>query len=111
VHGTRVAWSLLRSSPLARLVDRVLIWTDRMVGEDSLLAPAVTRFAAPMYHPVGTARMGPASDELSVVDQYCRVRLVDGLRVADASVMPAIPSAPTNLACVMLAERVAAWMA
>jgi choline dehydrogenase-like flavoprotein len=44
------------------------------------------------------------------VDQYCSVRGIDGLRVVDASVMPTIPRANTNLTCIMLGERVADWM-
>jgi choline dehydrogenase len=62
------------------------------------------------YHPVGTARMGPDDDVGAVVDQYCRVRGVEGLRVVDASVMPNIPRANTNLTCIMIGERVAVLM-
>jgi choline dehydrogenase len=63
-----------------------------------------------MFHPVGTAKMGPDSDEEAVVDQYCRVRGIEGLRVVDASVMPNIVRANTNLTCIMIGERVADWM-
>jgi len=111
MHGVRLAWSLLCRPPIAPLVGRPLLWTERMIGDDTLLAGAIRRFATPMYHPTGTARMGTDSDPLAVADQRCRVRAVTGLRVADASVMPSIPSMPTNLACVMLAERIAEWMA
>jgi choline dehydrogenase len=45
-----------------------------------------------------------------VVDQWCNVRGVDGVRVVDASVMPALPSVPIGFTCAMLAERVADWM-
>jgi choline dehydrogenase len=109
--GARVAWSLLRASPVAELLSKVFLWTDRTVRDDALLRRAVGTFIAPTLHPTGTARMGPSTDETAVVDQYCRVHEVDGLRVADASVLPSIPSAPTNLTCIMLAERVAEWMA
>jgi choline dehydrogenase len=61
-------------------------------------------------HPVGSARMGPAGDRDAVVDQHCRVWGVDRLRVVDASVMPNIPRANTNLTCIMIGERVADWM-
>ena len=50
-------------------------------------------------------------DSGAVVDQRLRVHGVGGLHVVDASVMPAIPSAPPNLTCLALAERAAAWMA
>jgi choline dehydrogenase len=61
-------------------------------------------------HPVGSARMGPADDKAAVVDQYCRVVGLERLRVVDASVMPNIPRANTNLTCIMIGERVADWM-
>jgi len=54
--------------------------------------------------------MGPDSDKEAVVDQYCRVRGLDGLRVVDASVMPNIVRANTNLTCIMIDERAAEWM-
>jgi choline dehydrogenase len=63
-----------------------------------------------IFHPVSTARMGPDGDAGAVVDQQCRVRGVEGLRVVDASVMPNIPRANTNLTCIVIGERVADWM-
>jgi choline dehydrogenase-like flavoprotein len=54
--------------------------------------------------------MGAANDARSVVDQRCRVRGVDHLRVVDASVMPTIPGVPPNLTTIMIAERVADWL-
>jgi choline dehydrogenase-like flavoprotein len=59
---------------------------------------------------MSTARIGPAGDAGAVVDQYCRVHGVAGLHVADASVMPTIPRANTNLTCIMIGERVAGWL-
>jgi choline dehydrogenase len=63
-----------------------------------------------LFHPAGTARMGPDGDAGAVVDQHCRVRGLEGLRVVDASVMPNVPRANTNLTCIMVGERVAEWM-
>ena len=60
-----------------------------------------------LVHPVGTCKMGPASDPLAVVDQYGRVHGIDGLRVADAAIMPNVPRANTNLSAIMIGERVA----
>jgi choline dehydrogenase-like flavoprotein len=54
--------------------------------------------------------MGSARDERAVVDQRCCVHGIENLRVVDASVMPTIPRANTNLPCMMIAERVADWM-
>ncbi|GAA3150540.1 GMC family oxidoreductase N-terminal domain-containing protein [Streptomyces rameus] len=110
MSGIRRVWELAGHPELAGRLDRVLMWTDRMIGTDTLLRRAVTSFVAPAWHPVGTARMGPDGDAGAVVDQRLAVRGVRGLHVADASVMPAMPSAPTNLTCLMIAERAAAWM-
>ena len=59
------------------------------------------------HHPVGTCSMGPASDPYAVVDDRGRVHGIDGLRVADASVMPDVPSANTHIPTLMVAERMA----
>ena len=67
-------------------------------------------FHATDYHPSGTLRMGPYGDEMAVVDERCRVRGIDNLYVADASVMPAIPRANINLPTLMIGERVAEFV-
>jgi choline dehydrogenase len=59
----------------------------------------------PMFHPVGTARMGAADDPLTVVAPDCRLRGLDGLWVADASIMPTIPQGNTNATAIMIGER------
>jgi choline dehydrogenase len=61
-------------------------------------------------HLSGTCKMGPSTDPLAVVDQYCRVRGIEALRVADASVMPDVIRANTNLTTIMIGERVADWI-
>jgi len=70
-------------------------------GRRAFLRHAVTHY----FHPVGTCRLG--SDPSSVVDLELRVRGIDGLRVADASVMPSIPTANTNATVLAIAERAA----
>ncbi|PVD28997.1 hypothetical protein C0Q70_11594 [Pomacea canaliculata] len=65
----------------------------------------VRRRSVSYYHPVGTAKMGSANDSTAVVDTTLRVRGISGLRVVDASVIPSIPSANTNAAVIMIAEK------
>jgi choline dehydrogenase len=68
-------------------------------------AEFIRRTANTVWHPVGTCRMG--RDSLAVVDPQLRVHGVEGLRVADASIMPVVPSGNTNAACYMIGERCA----
>ncbi len=77
---------------------------------DAELARLAGDIGTTIFHPVGTAKMGPASDPMAVVDARLRVHGVQGLRVADASVMPTITSGNTNSPTLMIGERAAAWM-
>ncbi|QSB13981.1 GMC family oxidoreductase N-terminal domain-containing protein [Natronosporangium hydrolyticum] len=105
--GVRAAWRLLRSPAIADRLARIQFWSDRMIDDDVVVRSAVRNIMNPGWHPTSTAQMGPATDPTSVVDQECRVHGVPGLRVVDASVFPTIPSVPTNLTTIMLAERIA----
>ena len=77
----------------------------RQHDTDEELARAAGDVGTTIFHPVGTCRMGPASDRASVVDPRLRVHGIAGLRVIDASVMPTITSGNTNSPTVMIAER------
>ena len=78
---------------------------------DDDLARLAGDIGTTIFHPVGTCRMGRADDAMAVVDSELRVRGVQGLRIADASVMPTITSGNTNSPTLMIAERAAALMA
>jgi choline dehydrogenase len=77
---------------------------------DDELARRAGDIATTIFHPVGTARMGRADDPEAVTDPELRVRGVQGLRIADASVMPTITSGNTNSPTLMIAEKAARWM-
>jgi choline dehydrogenase len=79
------------------------------VGDDEqALVKAAGDIGTTIFHPVGTAKMGLASDPLMVVDAELRVAGIEGLRVVDASVMPTITSGNTNAPTMMIAEKGAA---
>jgi len=77
-------------------------------GTDGDLEAHIRATVELLYHPSGTCRMG--NDELCVVDAELRVREVEGLRVADASVMPTVTRGNTNAPTIMIAERLAEWL-
>ena len=71
------------------------------------LAAYLKKSALTVYHPVGTCKMGSASDPTAVVDPTLKVKGIKGLRVADASIMPNIVSANTNAPAIMIGEKAA----
>ncbi|MEX2650251.1 MAG: choline dehydrogenase [Alphaproteobacteria bacterium] len=77
------------------------------LGSDAEILSGVRRIAISGYHPVGTCKMGIASDSTAVVDAALRVRGVESLRVVDASVMPTLVTGNTNGPTIMIAEKAA----
>jgi choline dehydrogenase len=104
IAGMRIAREIVNTEPLRSVVKRELFPGPGHTG-DADLETDLRRRVELLYHPVGTCRMG--TDDASVVDEHLRVRGVDGLRVADASIMPAITGGNTNAPVVMIGERAA----
>ncbi|AEI82831.1 choline dehydrogenase BetA (plasmid) [Cupriavidus necator N-1] len=110
----------VRAAAAARLIDAMPGFGQRMVAKLSKMTPAAEvlrsddaladyarRSISGTGHVSGTCRMGAASDPLAVVDPHGRVHGMQGLYVADASVMPTVPSANTHLPTIMVAEKIA----
>jgi choline dehydrogenase-like flavoprotein len=104
VRGVKLARRILEKPALASFADETLRLSPG-VRSDAEVETFIREQAETLYHPVGTCRMG--QDELAVVDPQLRVRGLDGLRVVDASVMPAIVRGHTNAATLMIAEKAA----
>ncbi len=77
---------------------------------DGELARLAGDIANTIFHPVGTTKMGRDDDPMAVVDSRLRVRGIEGLRVADAGIMPKITSGNTNAPTLMIAEKAAGWI-
>jgi choline dehydrogenase len=104
VAGVRVAREIGAQSPLARHLAQEYLPGAEISGVDAL-RDYVRGNITTLYHPVSTCAMGAGAD--SVVDPLLRVRGVAGLRVVDASVMPAAPRGNTNAPTIAIAERAA----
>lgn len=97
--GRRAVEAFARTTPLAPIA-----------ANENRLVDLVRSQTIGTNHVCGTARMGHADDPLAVADRYGRVKGVEGLIVADASIMPTVPSGNTHLPVVMAAERIAAFV-
>ena len=104
--GVRLIVRLTESDAYREILKERLYPTDEQVASDDLLDAWLHENVRTSQHLVGTCKMGPASDPMAVVDQYGRVHGLQGLNVADASVMPDTPRANTNVSTIMIAERI-----
>jgi 5-(hydroxymethyl)furfural/furfural oxidase len=115
------AWNALQRGLLSALLDiagplrgwlvrRVVtqgVSIESLLADDRAMTQFVTRSVGGTWHPSGTCRMGAADDPLAVTDARGAVYGVEGLHVCDASLMPSIPCANTNIPTIMIAERIA----
>ena len=99
-----------KAQPLASMIAEQLFPDPRRAVSDESLGDLAQRLSASGFHPCATAPMGPQTDPLAVVDQFGRCHAVDGLVVADASIMPSVPRANTNLTSIMIGEMVGEWI-
>lgn len=106
VQGVHLARKLAAASAYEGLRGEEIEPGPAAVTDADILA-FVRRSADTIYHSAGTCRMGPREERDSVVDAELRVKGVDGLRVADASIMPEVVNATTHAACVMIGEKAA----
>jgi choline dehydrogenase len=111
-ESLRLAVKLLRSDPYKDVADFRIQPGDDILANDDALDLWIRQTIGTARHVSGTCKMGPDSDPMAVVDQYCRVKGIRGLWVADASVMPRIPrSGGAHATVIMIGERVVDWIA
>src|SRR5215472_15521255 len=112
IEATLIARAISRTAPLTGLIEGPELAPGPAIadGDISAIAASIASRVDTYHHPVGTCRMGPDPGDGAVVDARGRVHGIEHLHVADASIMPAIPSANTNLPTIMIAERVASWI-
>ena len=106
----RVTRKLMKQHALAAYHPQEYLPGPAVGDDDASLAKAAGDIGTTIFHPVGTAKMGSASDPLAVVDERLRFHGLKGLRVIDASVMPTITSGNTNTPTAMIAEKGAAMI-
>jgi choline dehydrogenase len=102
VAGTKTMRRIFQAPAMARYIAEEVEPGDTCVDDDALL-DFIRHRGSTTYHPVGTCRMG--QDPNAVVDERLRVRGFAGLRVIDASIMPAVVSGNTNAATIMIGEK------
>ena len=99
-----------RAGALAEMIESVN-FPDTGRGTDLTdLEQLCRKFSGSGYHPCGTVKMGPEEDAMAVVDAKGRCHGLEQLVVADASIMPSVPRANTNLTCFMIGERIGEWV-
>ena len=111
-EGLRLAVRLLESDAFKDVVDHRIHPAADILANNDALDFWIRQTVGTARHVSGTCRMGPDRDPMAAVDQYCRVKGIQNLWVADASVMPRIPrSGGAHATVIMIGERVVDWIA
>ncbi|MFD6492576.1 GMC family oxidoreductase [Streptomyces sp. NPDC060188] len=106
VDGIKIAREIAKAEPLAGWLKRE-VCPGPAVTDDEELSAYARQVAHTVYHPAGTCRMGETSDEHAVVDPELRVRGLEGIRIADASVFPTMPAVNPMIGVLMVGEKAA----
>ena len=110
MRGVEWAIRITEAPSLARIVKRRVLPEPGVEKDPTALRDYIRSISKTVFHPAGTAKMGAAEDRMAVVGEDLKVRGVEGLRVADASIMPTLVSGNTNAPCIMIGERVSRFI-
>ena len=108
--GVRMAAAMLETQAYSGINEGRIAPTDEVLNDDEQLDLWMKRTVSSARHVSGTCKIGLDDDPMAVVDQHCKVRGIDGVWVADSSVIPRVPRANTNATAIMIGERVADWL-
>ena len=109
-EAIRKSFDFMKHEAFRDIVDEVIEPTREQTESDEALDTWIMQTVDIGQHLSGSCKMGPAADSMSVVDQHGRVHGIENLRVADASIMPDVIRANTNLTTIMIGERIADWI-
>ena len=109
--AVRLAADMLESEAYRDVIDHRTAPDDDVLADDDALDAWIRQSVGTSRHVSGTCRIGPEDDPMAVTDQQCRVRGIQGLWVADSSIMPQVTRANTNATAIMIGERIADWIA
>ena len=109
-EAIRLGVRMAEKPPFSDLIEERLMPSDEELASDELLDDWLRKNSGTSHHISGTCKMGPDSDPLAVVDQHLKVKGVQGLRVADASIMPDCIRANTNATTIMIGEKCADYV-
>ena len=104
LKGIQLSREFAKTAPFSNYLKSEAVPGDHVTSEEGLRAH-IRLFAKTIYHPVGTCKMG--IDEMAVVDPELKVHGIEGLRIADASIMPNITGGNTNAPSIMIGEKAA----
>lgn len=107
MEAVRLSRKIGRTAPFSDLIDHEMAPGNAVDDGEALRKNIVANVAA-YLHPTSTVPMGAPTDRTAVVDAWGKVWGIEALRVVDASILPEVPSVPTNVTTIMVAERIAA---
>ena len=110
VEGIEIGMQFAETPEMREVCETVVRPRPEEMADRDLMRAWLRRACGSGYHPSGTAPMGAPDDEAAVCGQYGRVFGVEGLFLADASIMPSIPRANTNIPTIMIGERFGEWL-
>ncbi len=106
MEGARLSWSIFNHPDMKQHIESIFAWNAKIFDCNKKLRSSVLTFTRGLWHGVGTAKMGHHNDSEAVVDTRGTLIGSCNVSIADASVIPSIPSGPTNLSTLLFAEKI-----